>query len=133
MNYMIPERPTRQLVNAIQICSDKPKVFITACGVGIYGFRGDENVTENSSLGDDFLAKLCIDWEKEAFKAEKNCRVVSMRTGVVLDKNEGALKELMMPFKFYAGGWLAMENNGSLGFILGILLKFINIALITIA
>lgn len=97
---------TRQLVNAIQICANKPKTFITACGVGIYGFRGDENVTENSSLGDDFLAKLCIDWEKEAFKAEKNCRVVSMRTGVVLDNNEGALKELMMPFKFYAGGWL---------------------------
>ncbi|MBN8571882.1 MAG: TIGR01777 family oxidoreductase [Ignavibacteria bacterium] len=97
---------TRQLVNAIQICTDKPKTFITACGVGIYGFRGDENITENSSFGSDFLAKLCIDWEKEAFKAEKNCRVVSMRTGVVLDKNEGALKELMMPFNFFAGGWL---------------------------
>ncbi|MBS1492093.1 MAG: TIGR01777 family oxidoreductase [Bacteroidetes bacterium] len=97
---------TRQLVNAIELCKVKPKTYITACGTGIYGFRGDEDITEDSSYGNDFLAKLCIDWEKEAFKAEKNCRVVSLRTGVVLEKNEGALKELMTPFKFYAGGWL---------------------------
>ena len=97
---------TRQLVNAIELSSQKPKTFINACGVGIYGFRGDKDITEKSSFGSDFLAKLCIDWEKEAFKAEKNCRVISMRTGVVLDKNEGALKELSAPFKFFVGGWL---------------------------
>ena len=97
---------TRQLVNAIELCTQKPGTFITACGTGIYGYRGDEDIIEEYSFGNDFLAKLCIDWEKEAFKAEKNCRVVSMRTGVVLDKNEGALKELMAPFKFFAGGWL---------------------------
>ena len=97
---------TRQLVNAIELCTLKPGTFITACGTGIYGYRGDEDIIEEYSFGNDFLAKLCIDWEKEAFKAEKNCRVVSMRTGVVLDKNEGALKELMAPFKFFAGGWL---------------------------
>lgn len=97
---------TRQLVGAIELCSKKPDTFITACGVGIYGFRGDEDIRENSSAGNDFLAKLCVDWEKEAFKAEKNCRVASLRTGVVLDKNEGALIELMQPFKFFAGGWL---------------------------
>ncbi|CAF3783371.1 unnamed protein product [Rotaria sp. Silwood1] len=97
---------TRQLVNAIELCKEKPKTFITACGTGIYGFRGDEDITENSSYGNDFLAKVCIDWEKEAFKAEKLCRVVSVRTGVVLEQNEGALKELMTPFKFFAGSWL---------------------------
>jgi uncharacterized protein (TIGR01777 family) len=97
---------TRQLVTAIGLCKQKPETFITSCGVGIYGYRGDEDVTEDSSFGSDFLARLCIDWEKEAFKAEKHCRVVSMRTGVVLDKNEGALKELSTPFKFFVGGWL---------------------------
>lgn len=97
---------TRQLVSAVELCSQKPGTFITACGTGIYGFRGDEYITEDSSCGTDFLAKLCIDWEKEAFKAKEHCRVISIRTGVVLDKNEGALKELMTPFKFFAGGWL---------------------------
>lgn len=96
----------RQLVNAVELCKEKPSVFITACGIGIYGFRGDETVTEDSDYGTDFLATLCIDWEKEAFKAKKHCRVVSMRTGVVLDKHEGALKELSIPFKFFVGGWL---------------------------
>lgn len=96
----------RQLVNAINLCKEKPKTFITACGIGIYGYRGNEDITENSPFGKDFLAKLCIDWENEAFKAKDSCRVVSMRTGVVLDKHEGALKELSKPFKFFAGGWL---------------------------
>lgn len=96
----------KQLVNAIELCKEKPKTFITACGVGIYGFREDEDISEDSSFGSDFLAKVCIDWEKEAFKADKYCRVVSMRTGVVLDKHEGALKELSTPFKFFVGGWL---------------------------
>ena len=97
---------TRQLVNSINLCIKKPKTYITSCGVGIYGYRGDEDITEDSSFGNDFLAMLCIDWEKEAFKAQQHCRVVSIRTGVVLDKNEGALKELSLPFKFFAGGWL---------------------------
>lgn len=96
----------RQFVNAINLCKEKPSTFITACGVGIYGFNETEVMTENSSFGSDFLAKLCIDWESEAFKASDVCRVMSMRTGVVLDKNEGALKELSAPFKFFVGGWL---------------------------
>lgn len=96
---------TKQLITAIDLCEIKPSIFICSNGVGIYGYRGCEDITEQSSFGSDFLAKLCIDWENEALKAQKNCRVVSMRTAVVLDANEGALKELMMPFKFFAGGW----------------------------
>lgn len=97
---------TKQIVTAINLCKIKPSVFICSNGVGIYGYRGNEDITEESSLGKDFLARLCIDWENEAMKAKEHCRVVSMRTAVVLDKNEGALKELKAPFKFYAGGWL---------------------------
>jgi uncharacterized protein (TIGR01777 family) len=97
---------TKQLVTAINLCKIKPHTFICSNGVGIYGYRGNEEITEQSSFGNDFLARLCIDWENEAMKAKEHCRVVSMRTAVVLDAKEGALKELMTPFKFFAGGWL---------------------------
>jgi uncharacterized protein (TIGR01777 family) len=60
---------------------------------------------EDASPGDDFLAKVCIDWEKEAFLAEKKgVRVAAMRFGVVLDKNGGALAKMIPAFKSFAGG-----------------------------
>lgn len=99
---------TRKLVNAMELSSKKPEAFICASGVGIYGFRGSNELNEDSTYGKDFLAKLCIDWENEAKKAEKfGVRVVNIRTGMVLDKNEGALPKLSLPFKFFAGGYMA--------------------------
>ena len=98
---------TKLLVDTIRICKNRPQVFISASGVGVYGFREDEIIDENSSTGDDFLAILCRDWENEAMKAvESNIRVVVIRTGLVLDKNDGALKQLLTPFKFFVGGKL---------------------------
>lgn len=99
---------TRNLVEAIKMVEQKPKVFITASAVGIYGNRHDEVLDETSSLGNDFLADLCKDWEKEATKIEEiGVRRVSIRTGLVLNKNEGVLKQLYLPFKFFVGGPLA--------------------------
>jgi uncharacterized protein len=99
---------TRNLVNAILSVEQKPKVFICANAVGIYGDRFDEILDEKSILGNDFLANLCKDWEKESEKLEKvNVRRVSIRTSPVLIKGEGILQQLYLPFKLFVGGPLA--------------------------
>jgi hypothetical protein len=96
---------TRNLVEAIKSVEQKPKAFICASAVGIYGDRYDDVLDETSSLGNDFLAKLCKDWEKEAEKVEElGIRRVSVRTGLVLLKDEGVLKKLLLPFKLFVGG-----------------------------
>ena len=98
---------TRNLVNAINSLEEKPKAFICANAVGIYGDRGDEILEERSAHGNDFLANLCKDWETEALKIEEpGVRVVSVRTGLVLMKNKGVLKKLYLPFKLFLGGSL---------------------------
>lgn len=103
---------TRNLVEAIKTAEHKPKVFISANAVGIYGNRYDEVLDEASSLGNDFLANLCKDWENESVKLEENgVRRVSMRTGLVLVKDEGLLKQLYLPFKLFIGGPLAGGNQ----------------------
>lgn len=96
---------TSKLVEAIKGLPVKPSVFVSASAVGIYGDRGDEEISENSSLADDFLAKVCKDWEAEANKARVlGLRVVLIRTGVVLGKNGGALKKMLPIFKLGGGG-----------------------------
>ncbi|HAY33132.1 MAG TPA: TIGR01777 family oxidoreductase [Ignavibacteria bacterium] len=97
---------TQLISESIRFAKIKPECLINASGVGIYGFRGDEILTEDADTGKDFLAKLCIDWETEALKSvQYDVRVVTLRTGIVLDKKEGALSKLMIPFKFFAGGY----------------------------
>src|SRR5438477_10056587 len=72
-----------------------PKVLINGSAIGYYGDRGDEELTEASSPGNDFLARLCIDWEKAAQPAEAGgVRVVMLRTGVVFDRAGGPLTEM---------------------------------------
>lgn len=100
---------TRNVVSAIAEAQTKPKVFITASGVGYYGnqsYGKDEPMLDESAPpATDFLAKVCIDWEKEAFEAEKsNVRAVAVRTGVVLSTKGGALEKMLTPFKLFAGG-----------------------------
>lgn len=103
---------TKLIVDSIGLCSKKPECLINASGVGVYGFCGDEVITEDSETGKDFLAKLCADWESEAMKAALfNVRVVTMRTGIVLDKNGGALKEFLTPFKFHFGAYQGSGNQ----------------------
>ena len=100
---------TRNLVCAMAQSQTKPKVLVVASGVGYYGNQGyGENVQaldEDAPHANDFLAKVCIDWEKEAFEAEKlGVRVVAVRTGVVLSTKGGALEKMLTPFKLFAGG-----------------------------
>jgi len=94
---------TRNLVEAVP--ESKGIILCSTSGAGYYGNRADEVLMEDASPGSDFLAKVSIDWEKEAFLAEKKgVRVAAMRFGVVLDKNGGALAKMIPAFKFFAGG-----------------------------
>jgi uncharacterized protein len=96
---------TRALVNAIDKAKVKPKFLINASAIGYYGPRGDELIRENADPGQDFLARLCVDWEMEAKKAEAfGLRVALLRTGIVLDKGKGALAKMVPPFKLFIGG-----------------------------
>lgn len=96
---------TRMIVDAIKEMPKKPSVLVSSSAVGIYGNRGDEEISEESETGNDFLATVCKDWEAEAMKAkDAGLRVALIRTGVVLGKNGGALKKMLPIFKLGAGG-----------------------------
>jgi hypothetical protein len=83
----------------------KTTTFISASGVGFYGNRGDDVLTEDEPAGEDFLARLSVDWEGEALAAaEKGVRVVLMRLGVVLGEGGGALAQMIPAFKYFVGG-----------------------------
>ncbi len=98
-------RPTQSLAAAIAGAGTPPPAFLSASGIGYYGNRGDEILTEASAPGDDFLAHLCVEWETEAQKAARpGVRVVLLRTGLVLEKSGGALQQMARPFRFFAGG-----------------------------
>jgi uncharacterized protein len=82
-----------------------PATFICASAIGIYGNRGDEVLTEESKSGDDFLAKVCVDWEEATAAATaKGIRVVNTRFGVILDPKGGALAKMLPPFRMGVGG-----------------------------
>jgi uncharacterized protein (TIGR01777 family) len=95
---------TRALVGALKRTTPAPSALISGSAVGIYGDRGDEQLTEKSPTGDGFLASLGEAWEKEALSAETHTRVVLVRTAVVLDRKGGALPQMALPFHFFAGG-----------------------------
>jgi uncharacterized protein len=99
---------TRNLVAGIEAADPRPGVLVSSSAVGVYGDRGEERLTEASATGDDFLAEICVGWESEAARAEKlGLRVVSIRTGVVLDRDGGALEKMLPPFKLGVGGPVA--------------------------
>jgi uncharacterized protein (TIGR01777 family) len=88
----------------VSSAKEKPKVFIAASAVGFYGNTENE-VDENSKMGECFLAQLVNDWETETQKVDElNIRRVNIRIGIVLDKNDGALAKMITPFKLFAGG-----------------------------
>lgn len=96
---------TALLVRAIARAGSRPGILISGSAVGYYGDRADETLTETSSAGDDFLARLCRDWEEAARPAETmGLRVVWLRTGVVLGRAGGALAQMLPPFALGLGG-----------------------------
>ncbi len=99
----------------------QPRAFVSASGIGYYGNRGDELLTEDSSAGTGFLAEVSKQWEAATAPAsDAGVRVVCLRIGVVLARDGGALKPLLLPFRMGLGGkigsgkqywsWVALED-----------------------
>ena len=102
------ELGTRNLVAGIEAADPRPRVLVSASAVGYYGPRGDEPIDEQAPPGDDFLAGVCVAWEREAERAgELGVRVVNVRTGVVLARGGGALAKMLPFFKLGVGGPVA--------------------------
>ena len=121
---------TKLLGDALANLTNPPKTFICASAIGYYGNRGDEILTETSAPGDDFLAEVCVEWEKAtALATEKGIRVLNTRFGVILDAHGGALAKMLPPFRAGLGGkigsgkqwmsWIALDDVvGALKFAL---------------
>ncbi len=99
----------------------QPAVLVCAGGVGIYGDRGDEILTEDSALGSGFLADVGTALEAAAEPARAaGIRVVNFRQGIVLSREGGALERMLTPFKLGVGGrvgsgkqwwsWVALDD-----------------------
>jgi uncharacterized protein len=102
------EQGTRNLVAGIAAAASGPKTLVSSSAVGYYGPHGSEPLPEDTPPGDDFLARVCIVWEREAQAAERHgVRVVRIRTGVVLDKDGGALSKMLPFFRLGVGGPVA--------------------------
>lgn len=89
---------TRTLVSGIAALppADRPRVLLSTSAVGYYGERGEDELTEESEPGPDFLAQVCKDWEAEAIAAEAlGVRVVRMRLPIILDPSGGVLKGMV--------------------------------------
>lgn len=96
---------TALIAGALAELSSPPKVFLSASAVGYYGGQGDKVLTEDDPAGTGFLAEVCERWEAAAGKARAaSIRVVHPRIGIVLSKEGGALKKMLLPFKLGIGG-----------------------------
>lgn len=96
---------TRRVVEAMGPAGGGPKVLVSASAIGYYGDRDEADLDESSGPGRDFLAELCIAWEREALKAEaRGTRVAVIRVGIVLGMGGGALEQMLPPFRMGLGG-----------------------------
>ena len=98
-------RTTDLLARTLAGLDRKPSVLLSGSAVGLYGDRGDEELTEQSAPGHDFLAGICVAWEAATQPArDAGIRVAHLRTGIVLSANGGALKKQLPLFKLFLGG-----------------------------
>ena len=119
---------TRYIVDAM---TGNNQTLISTSAVGYYGNRGEETLTETSSPGEDFLARLAVDWEQEALAGEsRGVRVAILRFGVVLGTGGGALAQMLPAFRAFAGGpigsgtqWFAWIHMADLLAAIGFLLE----------
>lgn len=112
---------TDLLVAALRRLKPRPAVLVNASAVGYYGDRGNEVLTEDSAPGSNFLAEICVAWERSASVVSDELRVVLLRTGVVLTPKGGALAKQLPLFKLGLGGrlgggrqflsWITLEDE----------------------
>ncbi len=114
-------RGTKLLADALGNLTNPPRVLLSASAIGYYGDRGDEVLTESSPPGDGFLSDVCVEWEKTtAHATAMGIRVMNSRFGIILDKEGGALKKMLTPFRMGIGGrigsgkqwmsWIALDD-----------------------
>lgn len=105
---------TQNVASALEAASVKPRVLVSCSAVGYYGdHSAAEPVDESCGPGDDFLARLCVDWEAASERARDfGVRVVNPRMGVVLGPDGGALGTMALPFKLFVGGRIASGSQG---------------------
>jgi uncharacterized protein (TIGR01777 family) len=112
---------TTVLSEALANLRHPPKTLISASAIGYYGSRGDLILTEQSAPGNDFLAGVCLEWERATESAsQQGIRVVKARFGVILSADGGALKKMLPPFRMGVGGrigsgkqwmsWIALDD-----------------------
>jgi uncharacterized protein (TIGR01777 family) len=102
------ERATKNLVDALSAAEPRPAVLVSQSAVGYYGDRGDSIVDESTPPGTSFDAGVCANWEAAARGGEElGMRVAITRTGLVLDSEDGLLKQLLLPFRLGLGGPIA--------------------------
>ena len=122
---------TDLIVRAIAKARTRPATLVSASAVGYYGDRADEALDEASSAGDDFLARLCRQWEGAAQSAESfGVRVALLRIGVVLGRAGGALAQLQPPFELGLGGPIGSGRQYLPWIHLHDLVKIIAVALV---
>jgi len=98
-------RITRELTEALGEWENAPQVLVSGSAVGYYGARGADVLDESEPPGDEFQSELCVAWEQAARRAEAaSIRVCLIRTGIVLGADDGALAQMITPFKFGLGG-----------------------------
>ncbi len=103
---------TSLIAETISRLSSPPPVFISASAIGYYGNREDRILTEDDKPGDDFISKVCGEWEKSARSAvSAGIRVVFMRIGIALSPAGGALRRLYLPFAAGVGGKIASGSQ----------------------
>jgi uncharacterized protein len=99
---------TRNLLAGLETIEPRPRTLISGSAIGYYGAHGEEPLDEDAPAGNDFLAETCVAWEAEAERASAlGMRVVRVRTGVVLNREGGALKKMLLPFRLGIGGPVA--------------------------
>ena len=99
---------THNLVGTIAGLEHKPRVLVNQAAIGFYGDRGEAIVDESSGPGDGYDSEVVREWEKAAHEVEPTgVRLVIVRTGHVLDADDGLLAELLTPFRLGVGGPLA--------------------------
>lgn len=112
---------TRFLCESLVHLPSPPRVLVAASAVGYYGHRDDESVDERSAPGSGFLARVCREWEAATQPAQQaGIRVVTLRIGLVLAAEGGALAKMLTPFKLGFGGaigsgrqyvsWIAIDD-----------------------
>ena len=105
-------KSTELLAQRITEVENKPSVFLSGSAIGIYGPRGDEELSENATHGSTFLADVCERWESATGPAQAaGIRTAHLRTGIVLSTQGGALKKQLPLFKLGLGGRFAKGDQ----------------------